>query len=537
MDRQPFRGFSKGWRVDVPAGALRLAGIGHLVLLIDPAFPNSQLRIFAPGAGENFRWPHVEPGEKLCLRPTRCLAAVSDRVATHIADGLELLNFSDDQCRQDFEREFVSYWAQRATQSVEEDNVFSLVTPGSTTREAVYHVDERFKRYVLAEDKTTLERWLRNTGANPGAKELFPTWVLRLRRPWIPSEYPEQGVDITKLLPANMLQRCLIPGRPTPMLVEAPTATGTAYVAVVIHGADQKALVKGFRSIARVPFDRIVGSYNNRPVERRRAVRVDGAWIHGRDHPSTFAEVKNRKIAIVGCGAIGSEIANLLARAGVGEQIFVDGDKLSSANVARHALGISYMAINKALGMRSMLRRRLPHLTFEHAFDKRFESLNRLELEWLQSCDLVISAGIDFDGEAALNEWRKALPRPPAHLSCWVEAFGLAGHAVLLYGNRSLLAGFDDNERPSFRLTDWSNGVATLIAEAGCGNSFQPHGIVDLQPTVAMASSLALDALSGRVLKSCRRAWMGDRTEVIRKGGEARADFTERSAVREFAWP
>ena len=521
----------------MPAGTHWVAAVECLVLLIDSAFPNSQPQVFAPGIGENFSWPHVEPGEKLCLSPTRCLAPIADRLATHLADAERLLQFSADKCRQEFEREFVSYWSQRATHSANTDNVFSLVTPGSTTREAFYYLDPKLKRYVIAEDKGTLGRWIRNSGGNPGAKELFPTCVIRLKRPSIPSEFPERGVDITKLLPTDILRRCLVPGHPTPMLVEAPTATGMAFGAVIVRGADQKALMKGFRNIARVPLERIINSYNNRPVERRRVIRVDGAWIHGRDHPSNFAEVRDRKVAIIGCGAVGSEIANLLARAGVGELIFVDGDTLSSANLSRHVLGIGHVAVNKALGLQNMLRKQLPHLTFQHAFAKRFEALDRLELDTLQTCDLVISAGIDFDGEAALDAWRRALPRPPVHLSCWVEAFALAGHAVLLYGTQSLLAGFDSNERPNFRSTDWPEGVATLIFEAGCGNVFQPHGIVDLQPTVAMASSLALDALGGRIAASCRRAWLGDSGEVVRKGGQIRSGFTEKFTVREFVWP
>ncbi len=65
----------------------------HLVLAIDAAFPDSQPRIFAPAAGSNYSWPHVEQAGLLCLRPSRNAAPIADRVVTHLCDAVDLLNF------------------------------------------------------------------------------------------------------------------------------------------------------------------------------------------------------------------------------------------------------------------------------------------------------------------------------------------------------------------------------------------------------------------------------------------------------------
>jgi hypothetical protein len=155
----------------------------------------------------------------------------------------------------------------------------------------------------------------------------------------------------------------------------------------------------------------------------------------------------------------------------------------------------------------------------------------------LASADLIVSAGIDFDGEAALDHWRRNLARPPAHLSTWAEAYAAAGHAVLLYSKASILTGFDCEERPNFRLTDWPDGAGALIVEAGCGNTFQPHGVIDLHPTVGMAAGLALDTLLDKVPASCRRVWMGDPAVVEANGGILRQTFIDRLTMREFVWP
>ena len=220
-----------------------------------------------------------------------------------------------------------------------------------------------------------------------------------------------------------------------------------------------------------------------------------------------------------------------------GIRIYVDADSLSTANVSRHPLGMVHIGLNKASALKEHLRREFPHLTFEHAFRNRVEWLSAKDLDQLASADLIISAGIDFDGEAALNHWRRRLARPPAHLSTWTEAYAAAGHAVLLYGQASILTGFDDEERPNFRLTDWPDESGALIVEAGCGNSFQPHGVIDLHPTVGMAAGLALDTLLDKVPASCRRVWMGDPAVVEANGGILRETFTDQLTVRDFLWP
>ncbi|MFM2449525.1 MAG: hypothetical protein RIS44_1975 [Pseudomonadota bacterium] len=531
------KGFDAGWRVNIPAGSLELKMADHLVLAVDAAFPNSQPRIFAPAAGSDYSWPHVEPAGRLCLPSSRNSAPIADRVGMHLHDAQELLNFPEPRRREEFEREFTAYWSHRATNSADGARVWSLVTPGQETREVAYFFDARSNRHVIADDKDALKRWLRNTGANPGDKQIYPTWLFRISQPWTPREFPETGDEITNLLPQDIVSKCLEPGLLSPFLFEVDTSTGTAFAAVVLRGAERRDVMKGFRHMSKVPAARIIGSYAKRPVERCKVARVDGAWVHGRDHPSSYASVKNRKVAIVGCGAIGAAVARLLAQAGVGEQIFVDADSLSTANVSRHPLGMFHVGINKASALKEQLRREFPHLTFEYAFRNRVEWLSSKDLDQLASADLIISAGIDFDGEAALDHWRRNLARPPAHLSTWTEAYAAAGHAVLLYGHSTILVGFDGEERPNFRLTDWPDESGALIVEAGCGNSFQPHGVIDLHPTVGMAAGLALDTLLDKVPTSCRRAWMGDPAVVKANGGVLRETFTDRLMMREFVWP
>ena len=527
---------SSGWRIDLDVGAVKYDGIDHLFIAVDAAFPNSQPRVLAPQAGSDFRWPHVEEKGLLCLKSTRLSVAPAQRILQHIAWAHELLNYGDVQCQQEFEREFSAYWDHRSSDKSKLPMFFSMVAPGGKSREIVYFNDFTSNRIVVADSKSQLISWLRNSGKNPSDKDIQSSWVLRLSRPLIPKDYPETGQDILKALPISVVSKILIPGQRCPLLFEAKTATGPAFAGVLLNGATERALTKGFRGLARVPFQNILKSFTARDIQRCPITRVDGPWVHGRGHDQSYPEMRTRTIAIIGCGALGSAMARLLAQSGVGRLLLVDHDILKPPNVARHVLGIQSVMANKAKAMAKLLHADFPHIDVK-PFPQRFEWMNRLDLEELSKVDLIVSAGIDFDGDMSIDSWRRGLSMPPAHLCAWTEAFAVVGHAVLLYGKDSLKDGFDESEQPIFRLTDWPVESGAMVVEAGCGNAFQPHGAVELQSTVALAARLAVDVLLGKIPTSCRRVWQGDMESVSASGGFVRGNAPASRTVGEFGWP
>lgn len=535
LQQESLRLFQSGWRVELAEGEIRPAGVDHFLVVIDAAFPHSQPRVIAPALGSDFRWPHVEPKGFLCLRPTSVAAPAADRVRLHLHDAIELLNYSEKKCAAEFAREFGAYWHQQAIGPREGLRVVSLVQPGGKSRQVSFHLDNRSSRLVVAGTKAELKAWLNNAGSPIGDHDVLPGLLVRLNRPWAPAEFPKTVGDAVKGLPEDAVRTTLLPNRKSLFLFEATTATGPVFAAVLASGAKSEKIKNGFRSWNQVPIEHIKRAMAQQRVERVVVSRVDAPWIHGRGHSADQGPLQARKVAVIGCGSVGAEIAELLAKAGVGELSFVDSDDLMSANVGRHLLGISYLGWNKAKGVATELRRRLPHLKIGSTFTSKFERLQPAELAWLAGMDMIVTAGLDIEGEAAFNAWRQTLDHPPAYLSTWVEAYALVGHAVLLFGKDDLMTRFD-GERPAFRLTDWPPGTGGLIVEAGCGNVFQPHGAVDLQTSIAMAAKFALDALLGRVPASCRRVWFGDREAVAAHGGVAREGFTEVNSIRQFSW-
>jgi hypothetical protein len=77
--------------------------------------------------------------------------------------------------------------------------------------------------------------------------------------------------------------------------------------AVLLHGAAERELVKGFRGMAKVPMSRILASFSGRAVQRCPVARVDGPWVHGREHDEDYPAIRFKSVALVGCGALGLE--------------------------------------------------------------------------------------------------------------------------------------------------------------------------------------------------------------------------------------
>lgn len=508
--------------------------VDRLTIIVDAWFPDTQPRIVAHGITEEDKaWPHVEGEGLLCLKSTRCGADAGERVVRHLAWAQELLKFDAEQRRHEFQREFGTYWG-RCCDKRDARTIYSLVNPQGPSREINYCRVAGTIGLVFADTKQQLEVWLRNAGHDAGVRDVYRTWLAWLDEPWTPDAFPSTGADILARVPAPMLETVVRAGGKLPILVAAQTETGPVLGCVVLGTAPKTQLARGFRP-HHIPVRRVIDSMSHRLVRRHEVRRVDGAYIHGRGHDPSYAMLASETVAVVGCGALGGFVTRLLAQAGVGNFILVDPDNLQPENTSRHVLGQRYVGQPKADALGRMLREGFPHVGQITPYRDRIERLSGQLVERLVAADLIVSAGIDFVGDAALNHWRRKISDAPTHVCTWLEAYALAGHALAVVGGDDLMLAFDSDGNPVRELTKW-NPAQIVEQEAGCGNVFQPYGAVDLQRTVALAGRLALDVLQGRRATSVWRSWQGDRDEVLRLGGKPSAEFKGNNIEREHGW-
>jgi hypothetical protein len=78
-----------------------------------------------------------------------------------------------------------------------------------------------------------------------------------------------------------------------------------------------------------------------------KAHRVKRAELELRNQGTVPGALSSKSVLVLGCGALGADVAITLAKAGVGKLILVDPDFISAGNVIRHAAGLPATGLAK----------------------------------------------------------------------------------------------------------------------------------------------------------------------------------------------
>ncbi|WP_241290088.1 ThiF family adenylyltransferase [Burkholderia stabilis] len=530
--RKQFR-FAHAWRLDMSRAEHLHPRVDHVLLLIDDVFPLSELRICAPQADGKLhqRWPHVEELGLFCLARRPLDRLILDRVQLAVSDAAEVLQMDQGMRRQEFQREFLSYWNREAS-----DTPLWKVLFRPTGDSRVVFYAHHGHNLVFGESEEQVVSWLAHSGVLNPPKPLR-SWFAMLDEALAPADYPVNGRALLDLVGVEHVMPLVDPPNELPVLLGMPTETGAVFAGVRLRCPAKKKMWKGFRTGTPLPARHIEYCYAGQRVERVKVSRADQSWVHGRDHDPAAVELAKKSVALIGCGALGGELARLLAQAGVGKFTFVDADNLVPENTSRHLLGAGESGRNKAAEMARRLAKDFPHIRDVYAFGCRFEDLPAERLVEVYDADLLITAGLFLPTDIRVNERRRTGDQNPSWLVSWTEELACAGHAALLVGDADLMDLFDDAGKPKRVMTSqWPPSVGTL-AEAGCGNYFQPYGAVDMLGTIGLAARLALDALLGRCAVPTYRIWLGDRTRAVAAGATLSAEFNVSMTERTIPWP
>lgn len=427
---------------------------------------------------------------------------------------------------EQFEDEFVSYWNRWAKT---EQPVRSLCRPDGPSRLVRAWFGKSFT--VVAEDDESLRAWLEGffgekmERGNFTPREIPFIWLEKALRP---ADYPGnvgalihlvQSDTQTKALLEGLLQNQAVSNKT--VLFGCHTRQGVGLGAVRIlkpqaHRGGGDPLTKGgFRGAP--PKDILLARYSAARVVGANVIRCDSSWVHGRDHNPAVSVLSTKSVVILGVGSVGSSVATLLAKSGVGKITLVDQQAVESENTSRHELGANSVEKGKATQLAASLRQRFPHLAIE-AEGKTWQEFARAKPEGLSSVDLVISTMGSWSHESELNAAVLEFPSFAPILYGWTEPHAAAGHAVVFMDQSSCLRCLtDDLGESRTPVTSWDGDTTKQIP--ACGGSFQPYGAVELEHTIALIAELALDVLAGEVHASTHRVWIGRRHVLERAGG------------------
>jgi molybdopterin-synthase adenylyltransferase len=252
-------------------------------------------------------------------------------------------------------------------------------------------------------------------------------------------------------------------------------------------------------------------------------------YIHRRDKRYLVqrgggqVDLAEKRVLLIGCGAVGGQIAFELSRAGIERLHLVDPDVLTPENTYRHVLGKRHWGVEKAVALRQALRSQLPFSKAE-SFVGTIEQLASSNTIDTFSYDLIISAIGSPTSELALNEYVRRSASGPPIIFTWVDPYGIGGHAVLtgLIGSigcfECLYVQANAAEHLHNRASFAAPGQVFRQSRAGCHNLYTPYGSLDAAQTGQLAIRLAVDALAGRTRENCVRSWKGDAAEFLAEG-------------------
>lgn len=217
---------------------------------------------------------------------------------------------------------------------------------------------------------------------------------------------------------------------------------------------------------------------------------VDPAsWLE-RNMQDDHRGLAGKSIVLVGCGAIGGYLTDLLAKSGAGflggSLTLIDSDVLSVGNIGRHALGFGDLDRKKSQALAEDLRRRYPAINVLPLME------DFLNVKGLSGADLVINA----TGDQALShhmseQWLEG--NMPAVLFSWITGTGCGVQAYLL----------SDPGQACMSCLDYSvpGGVYSVMASEyrhqhkhapSCGDWLVPYSAAAAVHAAALACDLAV---------------------------------------------
>ncbi|MEA3490292.1 MAG: HesA/MoeB/ThiF family protein [Campylobacterota bacterium] len=127
--------------------------------------------------------------------------------------------------------------------------------------------------------------------------------------------------------------------------------------------------------------------------------------------------LQSKKIAIIGCGGLGSTLALALGSSGIGEIDIVDFDRVSLSNIHRQiAFEIADQGKSKAEVVASVIRSKNPFVKVM-AFDMDFATFSELDHHY----DLLLDATDNLAVRAEIDNYAKKIKAPWIYAS--VEEF------------------------------------------------------------------------------------------------------------------
>lgn len=509
--------------------------------------------------------PHIEKSGKLCIWPDNYI--VNSNNQSYIIDLLHdaflmLKKGINGDLKEDFIDEFQNYWIYHCNKS---DRIISLCDLTVKNTRKVYGYRTRNLGIVYANTDSELVNWLDNQkvlapcsdDSNSKDKRIRQSQLSKIvsipliffKEAWYPEQYPKTARDLFNLINEHhenpgityeLILRSIaniLNATPT-ILIAFPTPSGMNIIGMRISKRvsdfatdrfDDRAIARGrFRRTALLDGHRnyidsriLKNKIGETKTQNLIVERSDNAWITGREHNTTYKQISEHKIAIVGCGSVGSSISRLLLQSGIRNMMLWDDDIMKSENSSRHLLGFDSVNNNKAFALASKLRLEFPNSCIE-AFNEEWSETSKSSQK-IADADIILSCTANWNTEQQLLK-KQSENALGVIVFAFVEAHAVAGHVIVNQVDSGAFNAwhFADGDRVGalrYPATYWKDKTKKRIA--ACAGEFQPYGAIPLTNLHALTARTVIDLiLNMHPDYSVAYSYLGRKKELLQLGGQ-----------------
>lgn len=478
--------------------------LGQVFLELPKDFPDRAYAAIRFPKEAILKVPHIGADGELCIGEGDCgpLSSASpiERVQQLVESFFDLFlsQWTSGSLDGDFMHEAQSYWAIHCSKYASQyDAVTKIYTlhesvDGVVVYEAKYLVD---RRIVVLGQTDLAKRFISVMAQGKQIRDVLVAH-LPISYPLIPTTWPKDQKQLERLL------RIRLDDDVARKFLSKQSRRNYAVHKVVILQAPNCSfgflLPNGPPTIIKKGVS--ARAYFTERLTPLLVERIDPNWTFGRDQNYEIASRQQKRVLVIGAGALGSSVTEQLAKAGVGHLMIVDPEGLAAANIGRHVLGADSIGRSKAKMLSLQLSSHWPSCNFEpivSSIQKWLENNN------LSNIDLVLDLTGEPDVRLRIDGARNLNACPL--LIGWMEPYVAAAHACLLPKNSSWITRSIDNLEVLQAVT-WPPDV--MQNEPACSSNFQSYTSAAATHAVALIIESALDLLDNKISQPIVQDWI-----------------------------
>ena len=189
------------------------------------------------------------------------------------------------------------------------------------------------------------------------------------------------------------------------------------------------------------------------------------------------------KVAVIGCGSVGSFLVDALKFYGTDKYVLVDNESLKYENIARHTGGYFSVGMSKVKTLDFWLSKHNPNIVCE-TYEENAHAIIEDRTEVINACDVIFVAVASVPVEHHINRLilEERIKKPV--IIVWVEPYMIGGHAIIIKKKQDLYKEVFDPYTFEYRQSIVKNNSGYLKREAGCQSTYMPYSGFLLQQFV-----------------------------------------------------